>query len=226
MSVFSQLREAIAGLRDDVDAHWLGNQPNASHISDLVGFNVAQADLSKYGRTRRGVRPSPPMGPTLPPGTVLAEDAPPTPWPGNKPQEPLHPSQKGIEATNTAVARAEEALADARQNFNLLTRRTKELRAKMADAIQRWQVNSGAPKNFSELHKQEMAADREHRMAVARGEIAGPQGPTPGPSYLDRSLATYGNDVNAVARGRMQTGHRRGAMNAHNRGRRLLPSER
>jgi hypothetical protein len=190
---FEQIRSALETLDHSNDAHWDGAQPCRKYVERLAGFEIGPSELNKFCKFRAEVLPDDEPAPVVKAPLRIA------------PEDPIAIAQR--------VAHAEERLIDARAVLQEAKRRAKDARGKLAEAITQWQLGSGAPRNFDELIRQEIAASNELRRAQAAGEIPPP------PERIHRStvdrVASYGIGGSAEdhVRGRMKNGgYRHGAM--------------
>lgn len=123
------------------------------------------------------------------------------------------------------VAEARIALDLARVNVRVLSDRLRVARHRLGDAVQKYMRSRGAAgPSPDELRRDFCRQETANRAAKAAGTVPAHQ-PTHGPSRLDASLYWQGKGSGDIdSHGAIQHGgHRRGAMPASQRGRRVAP---
>ncbi len=156
----------------------------------------------------------------------------PTPTELAKPEKSEAPSMDKVEVHGEwdvvppTVAEARIALDLARVNVRVLSDRLRVARHRMGDALQKYMQSRGAAgPSPDELRRDFCRAEMEQRRAKAAGHGPNVTQGQPGPSKLDRMMFYTGkaagdiDDHGAIQHG----GHRRGAMPASQRGRRVAP---
>jgi len=175
-------------------------------------FNLDQDELDGVLKAMRGV--SPVAHPVENLSTEVLDHGSSTPTPTE------------FEVVPPTVAEAKQSLDEARVALRVLSDKLRIARGRLADCLQRYMRsrNAAAP-TPDELRRDFCRQETENRKAKA-AELVPAHQPTHGNSKLDRSLYYQGKGSGSIDDfGAIQnTGHRRGAMPASARGRRLRPA--